>query len=164
MLATIKIIFKQKKYIVIFIIISITFFALFILIPTFSVAYNTLGFQLSTFSLNEYLIMIFLALLIGATFAVQIYTFKNKKSCSRTASVAQGTATGVSGVFAAVLGTAFCASCLIPLFAAVGLGAGSLFFVLDHRTAFLIGALVLMLVSFYFALQKATETYKESNH
>jgi len=163
MLVTIKIIFKQKKYLAILFTVSLLFFALFILIPTFSVAYNTLGFQLSTFSLSEYLIMIFLAVLIGATFVLQIYTFKNIKSCSTTASVAQGATTGISGVFAAVLGTAFCASCLIPLFAAVGLGAGSLFFVLDHRTAFLIGAVVLMLVSFYFALQKATETRNKSN-
>jgi hypothetical protein len=164
MLATTKIIFKQKKYRAIFVIVSILFFALFILIPTFSIEYNTLSFQLSTFSLSEYLLMVFLALLIGVTFTLQIYTFRNKTSCSTSASVARGTATGVSGVFAAILGTAFCASCLVPLFAAVGLGTGSLFFVLEHRTAFLAGAIVLMLVSLYFALKKATATYKKANH
>lgn len=119
----------------------------------FTVVGNDLAFQLSLFSVQEFILMAFLALLIGLTFSLQIYTYK-KRHCSTIKSVSQGAATGVTGVFAGIVGTAFCVSCLLPLFAAIGIGSGAVFFILENNIYFVIGAIALMLVSLYFAIKK----------
>lgn len=152
---------KQRINILIFLVVSITFFAIFVLIPVFTIAGNSLAFQLSLYKPFEFLLLAFLAILIGLIFSLQIYAIRAKKHCSVPKTVAQGATTGATGIFAGILGTAVCASCLISLFAAVGLGTGSLFFVLENQIYFLIGAVVIMLIFLYFALRQVIKIQKD---
>lgn len=154
-LIAIKQIIKKPNYLLLCAVIAVSFFALFIAIPVFTIPGNSLAFQLSIFRTRDYMLMIFLAVLVGLNFAMQAYSWKElKKRESISQSAVQGTVSGVMGIFGAVVGTAACASCLASLFGLIGLGTGSVFFVLKNQSSFLLGAILLMLISLYFAAQK----------
>lgn len=69
-------------------------------------------------------------------------------------SAASSATSGIDAIFASVVGSATCASCLAGLFAALSLGFGSVLFVLKHQTEFLILAITLVAVSLYFTAMK----------
>lgn len=73
-------------------------------------------------------------------------------------SALSGAATGISGVFGALVGTASCASCLASVFGLMGVGVGSALFVLSYQMYFLLGAIVLMSVSLYVTARKINNT------
>lgn len=149
-----KNVFKERKYFLIFLITAVIFFALFIIIPVFTIPGNDLAFQLSIFRKQDYFLMTFLALLVGLNLAFQVYIFKQQRTQNTAQSVAGGAISGVSGIFGAIVGTAACASCLALLFGLIGLGTGSVFFVLKNQSYFLLGAVVLMVISIYFSSRK----------
>lgn len=153
MIKAIKTVLGTKAYFLLFVGISIIFFVIFVLVPVYSIAGNDIAFQLSLYSAQEFILLALLAGLIGLTFSLQIFTYR-RRVCSTPESLAQVTTTGISGVFASIVGTAFCASCLLPLFAAIGLGSGGVFFILENQIYFVIGAITLMLISLYFAVKK----------
>lgn len=150
----IRTVLQERKYLLIFLLSSIVFFALFIVIPLIAIPGNDLMFQLNIFRTRDYFLMIFLAALVGLNLALQVYTFKQRRTQKATQSVAGGAISGVSGIFGAIVGTAACASCLAALFGLIGLGTGSVFFVLKNQPYFLIGAIALMLISLYFTARK----------
>lgn len=152
----IQIVLKKPQYSFAFIFVAIIFFALFIAIPIYTIPGNSFSFQLSIFRKQDYVLMIFLTLLVGLNVVLQIYGWRqNKKQTSQN--LAQGTAAGAVGVFGAIVGTAACASCLASLFGLIGLGTGSVFFVLKNQSYFLLGAIALMLFSLYFAARKVNK-------
>ncbi|MEK7579954.1 MAG: hypothetical protein AAB469_02065 [Patescibacteria group bacterium] len=146
---------KKRNYVLLVLTVSIFFFGLFVLIPLITIPGNDLQFQLGIFRTGDYILMAFLALLVGFNLALRAYSFKQKRESQNISqSVAGGAASGLSGVFGAVVGTAACASCLASLFGLVGLGTGSVFFVLQNQSYFLIGAIAAMLTSLYFVARK----------
>lgn len=153
----------EKTYFFIFLSFALFFFALFVFIPVATTPGNTLVFQLSIFRVQDYFLMILLALLVGLNFSMNIYAWRKskrfdyvqrKQSANISQSAASGAAAGFGGVFASIVGTATCASCLAFLFGIVGLGIGSVAFVLKYQTFFLLGAIVLVLFSLYFTARK----------
>lgn len=160
MIKALKEVFKQKINILILVVVSLIFFAAFVLIPVFSIPGNDIAFQLSLYAPLEFLTMAFLALLIGLILSLQVYALRKNKHCSTPKTLAKSTTTGVTGIFAGVLGTAACAACLIPLFTAIGLGTGSVFFVLENQIYFLAGTVAILLVSLYFALNQIIKIQK----
>lgn len=148
---------KDKVSLAILIISASSLLILFIAIPVFTIPGNTLQFQLKTFRTQDYTLMLFLSVLAGLNFALYWFALKQRKSRGVTQSVAGGTASGIAGIFGAMVGTATCASCLAALFGLVGLGTGSVFFVLKNQSYFLLGAIVLMLISIYFAARKVNK-------
>lgn len=146
---------KKPSCVLIHLVTSVAFFAIFIAIPVWTIPGNSLAFQLSILRTRDYALMIFLAVLVGLHVAMHVYIWKARKQQERTPqSVVQGTASGVMGIFAAVIGTAACASCLFALFGLIGLGTGSVFFVLNNQPYFLIGTIALMLILLYFTARK----------
>ena len=147
--------FKKANYILLSFGLFLIMFALFIFIPVATTPGNTLAFQLSIFRVQNYFLMVFLALLVGLNFSMNIYVWREQRqSVNISKSVASGTAAGFGGVFAAIVGTATCVSCLAFLFGIVGLGIGSVAFVLKHQTFFLLGAIALVVISLYFTARK----------
>jgi len=142
---------RERFYLAAFFVIGLFFFGLFIFIPLVTIPANTLALQLKIFRSQDYVLMIFLALLVGLNFSMQIYSFRHRDGFQ---SAAEGATAGVSGIFAAVVGTASCLSCLASLFALVGLGLGSAVFVLQNQVYFLLGAIVLMLIPLYLTAKK----------
>ena len=150
----------ERLYLVTLFIFAGLIFVMLIAIPLYTIPANTLALQLKIFRLKDYLLMAFVALLMGLNFSMQIYTWKKRKEQTKdmAQSAVAGTAVGISGIFAAMVGTATCASCLVFLFGLIGIGAGSVFFVLKHQTYFLLGAIALMIVSLYFVAKKINKT------
>ena len=156
-LATRKVL-TSKSRVLIFAITTIAFFSLLIALPLVTIPGNDLMFQLKIFRERDYFIMAFLAILVGLNVVFQIYTFQQKREQKNLAqSATAGATTGITSIFAGVVGTAACASCLVSLFGLIGLGTGSVLFVLQNQSYFLIGAIALMLVSLYFATRKINQ-------
>jgi len=153
--SAIMVVIKKWNYALLVFIAAMLFFGLFILIPVITIPGNSFQFQLSIFGTRDYVLMAFLAVLVGLNFALQIYSFAQRNKQQKFSQPAMGgIAAGVSGVFGAVVGTAACASCLASLFGLIGLGTGSVFFVLQNQSYFLIGTIVLMLVLLYFGARR----------
>lgn len=155
--SAISIALRDQKLLFIFAITSAIFFALFITIPVWTIPANTLSFQLKTFRTQDYFLMTFLSLVVGLNLVLQIYSLRQRKNKDLPQSVLQSTASGGLGVFGAIIGTATCVSCLASLFALVGLGTGGVFFVLQNQTLFLLVAVLVILVSLYFAAKKVNK-------
>ncbi|MBI1960764.1 MAG: hypothetical protein HYS43_00595 [Candidatus Liptonbacteria bacterium] len=145
-----KQVLKERKYAPLFLLLALFFFGLFVLIPIITTPGNTLAFQLSIFRVRDYALMVSLALLVGLNFSMNIYARREQK---RSAAVS-GSAAGIGGIFGAIVGTASCTSCLAYLFGIMGLGFGSVAFVLEYQTFFLLGAIALVVLALYFAARK----------
>lgn len=146
----------EWKYIFMLFAFALFFFGLFIYIPVATTPGNSFAFQLSIFRAQDYFLMTFLALLVGLNFSMNIYALRKQKVIGKSA--ASGTVSGFGGAFAAMVGTATCASCLASLFGIVGLGIGSVAFVLKRQTWFLLGAIALVITSLYFTARKVNNT------
>lgn len=157
-LAAIKIVLKNKKYLTLAFGIALVAFSVFVIIPVFTIPGNDILFQLSIFEPSDYILMVPLAVLIGITFSVQLYGIRNKRIGAKAGTGVQVAASGASGIFAAILGSAFCLSCLAPLFALFGLGLGSVFFVLEYQPYFLVGAILFMLISLFMIAHRVNKT------
>lgn len=133
--------------------------AIFIALPIVTVPGNTLLYQLKIFRAQDYFLMLSLSILIGLNFALQIYGVKQQRITAGDVpqTVARGMMSGIIGMFGAMVGTATCASCLAFLFGLIGLGTGSVFFVLKHQIYFLGGSVLAMLISLYFAARKVNK-------
>jgi len=151
----IKTVLRARISLLIFVVVAIVFFGLFVVIPVATIPGNTILFQLSIFRTQDYALMIFLAILTGLNFAMQVFSWRQGRA--RSQAVTQGAASGLLGVFGAVVGTAACASCLASLFALIGLGTGSVFFVLKNQSLFLGGAILLMLIAIYLSAKKVSK-------
>lgn len=138
---------------------SIISLAIFIALPIVTVPGNTLFYQLKIFRAQDYFLMLSLSVLIGLNFALQVYGMKQRKlrAVGVSQTVARGMMSGIIGMFGAMVGTATCASCLAFLFGLIGLGTGSVFFVLKHQIYFLGGSVLAMLISLYFAARKVNK-------
>ena len=143
--------FKNKRYIALFIASTLVMSVLFTLIPVFSVPGNSLATQLSIFTPRDYAVIAFLSLLYALFIAMQVFVIRQKKEMRSVGTAVGGSA---GALFAGIAGTAFCASCLIPLFALFGIGFGGVLFVLQYRFYFVIGITVLMLIAIYFTARR----------
>lgn len=151
-----KTVLKEKKYFLVFLSLSIVFFVLFIVIPLVTIPGNSLQFQLSIFSRENYILMTALAVLVGSTFTIQTYTARKQRALRKLLPpvLRSSVVSGASGIFGSIVGTASCASCLASLFGLIGIGTGGVFFVLDNQSYFLWGSILIMLTSLYFAVRK----------
>jgi len=124
---------------------------LFLLIPAWSVPGISVRTQLGIFSYRDGIILAFLSGLYAVFIPMQIYALRHKRDARDLGMAAGG---GVGVLFSGVAGTAFCASCLAPLFAVFGIGFGGVLFVLSYRFYFVIGISLLMLLSIYLVARK----------
>lgn len=143
--------FKKSNYAILFVISVLVMLALFTLIPVWTVADNTLATQLEIFTLRDYAILIFLSGLSALFITMQVYAMRLNKKIDGAGRAVGG---GLGALFAGVAGTAFCASCLAPLFALFGIGFGGVVFVLNYRFYFVIGITLLMLTAIYLTAHK----------
>lgn len=148
---------KDRNSLIVFVIVALALFSLFIAMPIFTIPGNTLQFQLKTFRAQDYTLMLFLSILAGLNVALYWFSFRQRKENGVVSqAVAGGTASSIAGIFGAIVGTATCASCLAVIFGLIGLGTGSVFFVLKNQSYFLFGAIAVLLISLYFGSRKVS--------
>jgi len=143
--------FKNKRYVILFGVTTITMFSTLMLIPVFVVPGNDIAFQLSIYTIRDYAVTVFLSLLYALFIAMQVFLMRQKRQMKSVGAAVGGSA---GALFAGIAGTAFCASCLAPLFALFGIGFGGVIFVLQYRFYFVIGITVLMLIAIYFTARR----------
>lgn len=133
------------------VLVSISFLTLAVLLPVITIPGNAVLFQLSIYQGRDYVLLVILSLLAGVHGALLARSWQQRRS--RLA--LSGAASGASGLFAAIVGTAACSSCIASLFGLLGLGTGSVLFVLQYRALFLAAAVAIMLVSLYLTARSA---------
>ena len=143
--------FSQKGYAFLSVATFIGLFGLFTFIPSWSVPGISVSQQLDIFSSRDFVILSLLSSLYALFIPMQVYAFRQKRDVGGIGAAAGG---GAGVLFSGVAGTAFCASCLAPLFAFFGIGFGGVIFVLSYRIYFVIGILLLMLLSIYLTARK----------
>lgn len=143
--------FKNQNYAALFFATFFIFFALFVLIPVWTVPGNTLATQFDIFTARDYAVLIIVSSLSSLFMAMQVYGMRQKRNIS---GVSTTTAGGLGALFAGIAGTAFCASCLAPLFALFGIGFGGVVFVLNYRWYFVVTITLIMLVAIYLTARK----------
>ena len=143
--------FKNRNYIILFTASFVVMFILFTLIPVLTLNGNTVTTQLEIFTVRDYVIIALLSGLYSLFIAMQIYVMRQKKKVSGVGTTIGG---GLGALFAGIAGTAFCASCLAPLFALFGIGFGGVIFVLQYRFYFVTGIIILMLTAIYLTSRK----------
>lgn len=154
-----KVILLRKIYLLTVLILVPLVFMLFVLLPIWTIPGNNLEFQLKIFTANHYILMIMLSILVSLFVVMQAFIFRNVLSArSKLASVGSGGLGGYVGVFAAVLGTATCASCLVALFGFLGIG--SIIFLLNNQLYVVSMAIILLLISLYFSARKVNGVCK----
>jgi len=146
---------QEVKYRFIFAGAALFVFFLFVLIPTVSVPGNDFFYQLSLFSTLDFGVTVLLSILYAVFITMQVYVMRMKKQMSDIGTTVGG---GIGTIFAGVAGTAFCASCLAPLFALFGIGFGGVLFILKFRFYFVAGIVVLMLIAIYLLARKIQRT------
>lgn len=145
----------NKKYKIAFALLSLLLFLTYILLPIKLIAGNTLQIQLGLLNLDDYLLFVALSLVTSLLLVMQVYLYRNKKKTSALGAVGAVGETGVgiySAIFAGIVATASCISCLAGL---VGfLSAGSVFFILNNTNYFIGGAIAIVLASLLFTAKR----------
>lgn len=147
--------FKNKIYIFLFFAFFAIFLALFVLIPVWTVPGNTLSTQLDIFTARDYAVLVLLSFLSSLFITMQGYVMRRKKEFSDIGTTAAG---GFGALFASIVGTAFCASCLAPFFAIFGIGLGGIIFIFEYRWYFVVAITLIMLAAIYLTARKINET------
>ncbi|MBI2010674.1 MAG: hypothetical protein HYS89_00310 [Candidatus Colwellbacteria bacterium] len=142
---------KRPNYILLFFGLFLVMFILFVLIPVWAVPGNTLAIQLDIFTSRDYLVLILLSSLPSLFIVMQTYVMREIKRIGSASTAIGG---GLGALFAGIAGTAFCASCLAPLFAFFGIGFGGVVFVLSYRWYFIVIITLLMLIAIYLTARK----------
>ena len=153
--ASIKVL-HNKKYFKWFVISSILFLILFLLLPVFLTPGNSLSFQLTeVFTPLNYVLMIFLSLLIGLMISMQFYVNNIKRSLKGTG---KGIVGGFSGFVAGIFGTAACSSCIAAIFGFLGLS--TVFFLIQYQWYIVGGSILLILISIYLLSNNIEKNYE----
>jgi len=153
-----KTVLKDRSYKLWFVGLTAIFIAAYILLPVLFTPGNTLAFQLSLFALHDYLLFLFLSSVTALLILMQAFIFVRSKR-GRANAVGQGGIGVFSALFAGLLATAACSSCILAVFGF--LGAGSIFFTLGHQPYFVYGGILLVLIGLYFSARRV-QGYCES--
>jgi len=143
-----KEVLSRKSYLMAFIALVFIIITIFISIPIFLIPANSLLFQLTVFTIKDYLLLTVLSILTSLIIVMQVFSYKDAKFCSpgKTA------VSGGSAVVAALFGTASCSACLAAVFGFLGIG--TVFFLVEYQW-FIVGiAILIMLISLYFTSLK----------
>lgn len=153
-----KIVLENKSYKLWFFGLTAIFIAAYLLLPVWLTPGNTLAFQLSIFTPRDYLLFLFLSAVTALLILMQVFLFVRSRK-GRASAVGRGGIGIFSALFAGLLATAACSSCILAVFGF--LGAGSIFFTLGHQPYFVYGGILLVLVGLYFSARRV-QGYCES--
>lgn len=148
-----KITLSDRKLFAAFIILWGAFFALMFSIPLYTIPGNDFRLQMSIFKQKDYALLGILSLLSSLVMVIQWNIFRNKFNSTRNMGNAALGGLGIfSGIFSSIFASATCAMCLGALFSF--LGFGTVFFMIENRWYILMGAILLLLLSLYFASRR----------
>jgi len=148
-----KRVFKNRKYRITFLPLTLLLLIFFVLIPVLSIPSNTLSLQFSLYSLADYAILSITALLTSLFILMNIHHFQFSRTGQQNASLlVKGSIGSSSGVIASLFGAASCPMCIASLFGFLGFGTVGL--LVEYQLWFFLGALAFLLFSLYSVSSK----------
>lgn len=151
-LSTFKQVLTRRGNLVTLLVLSALLFAMFLLVPVWTIPGNTLAFQISIYLPRDYVLTGFLAGVTGLFLVLQTDLFRQHRGLrAKLGLVGKGGAGSAAGILAAILGTAACASCVAVLLGFLGIG--TVFALIRYRWFVVVGAIVLMLISIGLTLK-----------
>jgi len=148
MFSAAKTIFASRKYKLSFAVIATVFVLAYIFFPVLHMSGKSVSAQLSSLSFYDYLLFAALSVAVSLLVSAQIFLFFRSKK-GRIAALGQGGVGAFSAFFSAILATAVCFSCVAAVLGF--LGAGSVFFITEHKIPIITGVIVFILISLYFS-------------
>lgn len=147
---------QSRAYWLWFFVFIILALVLFVLVPVWSVPGNSVDFQLSLFTLGNWILFAVLALLIALLLTMQVLIFRRAKSNAVRAKGVGNAAGGAVGAYSGILGgvfaTAACSWCVAAVFGF--LGTGTVLFIAQNQFWAVLIAISIMLISLYFTSKK----------
>jgi hypothetical protein len=116
---------------------------------------DNLSFYLEIWRIKDWLIVGLLSILVSLNFVFFVYLVKIKSL--RIKSTSTGILGTLSGIFSAILATAFCSSCLAALFSLLGISFSTGIFFLKYKFLIFIIATILLLISLHFQSKRIVE-------
>ncbi|MFW6013782.1 MAG: hypothetical protein ACOCZQ_00235, partial [Nanoarchaeota archaeon] len=143
-----RVVLEQRSYLISFIILSIIMTCLLLFFPKILNPEASLMMQLTLLNTTNYVLVIAISIMTSLLIVMQVYSYKISGSASYTKTAFSGG----SAFFAAVVGTASCASCITTVFAFLGFGASA--FLVKHQILIMSIAIVVIVASLYFTSLK----------
>ena len=148
---SVKAVFENKKYYLLFIISSLIMLFIYIYIPVFYNPGNDLKFFLQITPWYGYIFFLILALSIGLLITMQVYSFKVLRKVS-IRGTSGGVFAGFSSVIAGVFSSATCAACISAVLAF--LSPAAIFKLLEYRWEISLVTFSIVLVSLFLTSKK----------
>ena len=143
---------RGTGYKLLFIGVTLAMLFLYMYIPILVVAGNDIAFQLSLLTPQDFILLGFLSLLNALFITMQVYSMRMTRSA--VSSIGKGVGGSFGALFAGIAGSAFCASCLVPLFAFFGIGFSGVILTLQYRFYIVAVIIAFMFVAIYFTSKK----------
>ncbi|MCH8986854.1 hypothetical protein IIA94_01655 [Patescibacteria group bacterium] len=143
---------RGTGYKLLFVGTALAMLSLYTYIPIRVVAGNDLAFQLSLLGPQDFILLGFLSLLNALFITMQVYSIRMTRSA--VSGIGKGIGGSFGALFAGIAGSAFCASCLVPLFAFFGIGFSGVILTLQYRFYIVAAIVALMLVAMYLTSKK----------
>ena len=144
-----KTIFKNRKYIYLFIFLTLAAIALYILVPVYTIPGNDLQFWLSIIPWWGYPILFAFSIALSLLLTMKVYEFRHSHSVF---SKAEDAGSIFAVIVAGIYTTAACAACISTLF--VFIGASGVLYLNQYRNVFMIISIVITIVAIYFTAKK----------
>ncbi len=155
MLQATKTVLAVRKYLLIWLVFSLFFLGVYIILPINLTPGNTLDFFLKTTPSWQLGALSILAMLMGLMVSMQFYIRNELKSKTETAkTVAVGIFTSVSSVFSGLFSSVTCANCIAGLLAVLGFGSSFTFLLLQHQLEIISLGFVLAITSIYYSAKR----------
>ena len=146
---SLKTIFKNKNYLYLLLILTALSFALYLIVPVYTIPGNDLLFWLKIMPWWGYPVLVLFSIALGLLFTMKIYEFRHSHSMLDKASDAGSI---IAVIFAGLYTTAACAACISTFFAFIG--AGGALFLNKYRDIALSLSVLITIFAIYFTARK----------
>jgi len=156
-----KIVFEKNgevnfAYIFLFLFFAIAFIFFFIELQVLLTPEpDNFSLYLKIWQTRDWLIVGLLSILVSLNFVFFVYLIKIKSP--ETKSTPAGILGTLSGIFSAILATAFCSSCLAVLFSLLGISFSTGILFLKYKFLIFLLATILLLLSLHFQSKRIIE-------
>jgi hypothetical protein len=147
------------SYIFLFLFFAIAFIFFFIELQVLLTPEpDNLSLYLKIWRIRDWLIVSLLSILVSLNLVFFVYLIKIKSL--EIKSTPAGILGTLSGIFSAILATAFCSSCLAVLFSLLGISFYTGIFFLKYKFLIFINSTILLLISLHFQSKRIIEKCK----
>lgn len=154
-----KLIIKNKRYFIGFLILSVSILSLLFQLQIITTPGNSFSFQLRLYQVKDWFLLGTISMANSLFIVMQVYLFKLRKANTKNTHLFGGIAAGSigtsSGILTSIFGTTTCSLCVSALFGF--LGSNSVIFMVNNKDPITIGAISLLFVSLILTSRRLTD-------